>query len=78
VRQFSSLDPDFVQQQRMPQLISQIERVPRRMATTFKGMYEAKLAALPQPPLPLSPAQEAEKAELERKIEILKDFLATL
>lgn len=52
--------------------------VPHRMASAFLGMYRQQLRVLENTPPPLSSAQQAQMAELQRKIAILEDFLASL
>jgi hypothetical protein len=81
MRSFCHLDPERVRAENIlgrRGLLEAIERIPRSMTNTFLSMYRAQLASLPQPPAVLMPAQAALKAELEQKIAVLEDYLASL
>jgi hypothetical protein len=88
---FCSLDTMDVQQRLVERHIPRIDSqprpsnprydppgVPERMTRSFLGMYRQQLRILQSLPPPLTPQQQAQIAELQRKIEILTAFLATL
>jgi hypothetical protein len=78
LRQFCSLDSSVVHEQNVRPLLARIEQVPRRLTQTFLRMYRQQLAILQNMPPPLTAAQQAQIADLQQKIKILQDFLATL
>jgi len=81
LRGFCHLDPERVRAENLlgrAGLLEAIGRVPRTMTERFLAMYRDYLDDLPQPPAVLTPGQAAMKAQLEQKIEVLEDYLASL
>ncbi|MEZ6066605.1 MAG: hypothetical protein R3B90_13060 [Planctomycetaceae bacterium] len=68
--------PTLIERVQQP-MIDSIERVPRRMAETFKRMYEEQLEQL-EAMTPRPPNYQQLRAELEEKIRQLERFLDTL
>jgi hypothetical protein len=80
LRGFCHLDPERVRAENIlgrRGLLETIERVPRTMTNTFLSMYRGQLQVLQNDPIP-DAAQQAQIAELQQKIEVLEDYLASL